>query len=308
MSERTADAPGALNWALLILLSLIWGTAFMNVRVALDGVSPMWVAAGRTVIAAAVLVVAGQFMGQGLGAIRSRRAWGFAVAFGVFAATLPFALLSWGQQHVPSAFAGVSMGTVPLLTLLLAALFTSEAGIGPRRIAGIGLGFLGLVALVGPGAFDGDGALVQWGRVACVTSAACYAVGNILGRVAPKMPPIALAAAAMTTASAVLVPLAVLTEGMPAIADFRSGGALMWVALGPTALAAFLQVRILQSAGPLFLSLVSYMVPMWSVVFGLAIMGEVLSVSIFVALGLILSGIALSQWRDLTRRFRRDAG
>ncbi len=302
---RTADAPGARNWILLISLSLIWGTAFMGVRIALDGIAPMWVAAGRTLIAGGCLMIAGQFVGQGLNAIPSRRAWGFAIAFGVFAAALPFSLLSWGQQHVPSAFAGVSMGTVPLLTLLLAAIFTSEAGIGPRRIVGIVLGFFGLMALVGPGAFGGDSSLVQWGRVACASSAACYAVSNIVGRLAPPMPPIALATAAMTTSGIILLPVALLTQGMPEIQTASAGLALLWVALGPTALAAFLQVLVLKSAGPLFLSLVSYMVPMWSVIFGIVLLSETLSLGVFVALGLILSGIAVAQSRQIGALFAR---
>ena len=302
---RTADAPGAQNWALLITLSLIWGTSFMSVRVALDGIGPMWVAAGRTLIAAVCLLIAGRFIGQGLSTLGSLRAWVYAAGFGIFAAALPFSLLSWGQQHVPSAFAGVSMGTVPLLTLLLAAFFTSETGIGPRRFAGIALGFCGLFALVGPGAFGGDSALVQWGRVACASSAICYAVSNILGRLAPPMPPIAMATVAMLVSTVVLLPIAALTEGAPRVDSQLSLLALLWVGLGPTALAGFLQLIVLQSAGPLFLSLVSYMVPMWSVLFGIAILSEQLSLGTFIALGLILSGIAVAQSRQIAAVFRR---
>ena len=106
--QRTADAPGALNWATLITLSVIWGTAFMSVRIALDGIGPMWVAAGRTLIAAACLLVAGQFVGQGLGRIPSRKAWVYAVAFGVFAASLPFTLLAWGRAGSSASRSGFS--------------------------------------------------------------------------------------------------------------------------------------------------------------------------------------------------------
>ena len=303
--HRTADAPGARNWLLLITLSLIWGTAFMSVRIALDGIGPMWVATGRILIAAACLLIAGSFVGQGLNTIPSRKAWGYAIGFGLFAAAFPFSLLAWGQQHVPSAFAGVSMGTVPLLTLLLAEVFTSETGIGPRRIIGITLGFFGLIALIGPGALGGESSLVQWGRIACASSAACYAISNILGRLAPPMPPIALATAAMLTSGLVITPIALISEGLPVVGSSTSGLALLWVALGPTALAAFLQVLVLKSAGPLFLSLVSYMVPMWSVLFGIALLSEQLSLGVFVALGLILGGIAVAQSRQIAALFKK---
>ena len=127
--------------------------------------------------------------------------------------------------------------------------------------------------------------MVQWGRVACASSAACYAVSNIGGRLAPPMPPIALATAAMTTAGLTMMPIALLTEGLPSVSNPG--------------------LRVLQSAGPLFLSLVSYMVPMWSVIFGIFLLSEQLSVGTFVALGLILSGIAVAQSRQIAQAFGR---
>ncbi len=302
MTPATQSAPGAANWALLLLLSVIWGTAFMGVEIALRGLSPMWVAAGRTGLAALILVVAGQALGQGLSAIPGRRGWLFAAALGVAAAAFPFTLLSWGQQHVPSAFAGVSMGTVPLLTLMLVMVFSPEEGVGPRRIIGVALGFLGLVILVGPGALEEGTDLAFWGRLACVVSAASYAAGNVLTRRAPPVPPISMAAAALTIATLILVPAALMIDGRPAHPGDGPGAALLWVAIGPTALAAFLQVRIIRSAGSLFMSQVSYLVPLWSVVFGIALLDEDLSPQLFVALALILAGIGFSQWSTMRRR------
>ncbi|MDU8943857.1 DMT family transporter [Ovoidimarina sediminis] len=302
MPQPSPATPGALNWALVLGLGVVWGTAFMGVEVALRAYPPFTVAAGRVLIGALVLLVVGPILGQGLTRIPSARGWLFACLVGIAAAAVPFSLLSWGQQHVPSAFAGVTMGAVPLLTLLLAMYFSREEGVGPRRIAGVSLGFLGLVILVGPGAFSGESPLVGWGRLACVLSACCYAVANILTRRAPRMPPIALATAALLTASLVLVPLALMIEGVPDIPRALPSAALVWVALGPTALAALVQVRIIQTAGALFMSQVSYMVPLWSVIFGILILGETLPKQLFIALGLIFTGIAFSQWSARRRR------
>ena len=298
----TPPAPSPRDWALLIGLSVIWGTAFMGVDLSLDGFSPLWVAAGRTLIAALALLIASQAMGQGLGRVTSPKAWGFVMALGIAAAALPFSLLSWGQQHVPSAFAGVSMGAVPLVTLLLAMAFSPEEGVGPRGIAGVALGFVGLIVLVGPGVFDAGSDNVALGRIACVLSALSYAAGNILTRRAPPVPPIAMATGAMSIAAMILVPTALIFEGPPELPDMSSSSALLWVALGPTALAAFLSVRIIQNVGSLFLSQVSYMVPLWSVIFGVTLLNETLRPELFIALALILSGIALGQWSALRRR------
>src|SRR6056297_1647516 len=138
-------APGALNWALILILGVIWGGAFMGMTVALEGVGPWWVAAGRVALAGVALLALGPLVGQPVWTVPSRRAWVFAGMIGLGAVALPFALLSWGLTQVPSAFAGVTMGAVPLLVLPLVALFSPEEGIGPRRIAGIALGFVGLI-------------------------------------------------------------------------------------------------------------------------------------------------------------------
>ena len=176
MTAPSPQNPGLFNWVLLLSLSVIWGAAFLSVSVALEGFGPITVAALRVAIAAVVLSLLAPLFGQSITTIPSRRAWGFVAAIGIGATALPFSLLAWGQQFVPSAFAGVTMGAVPLIVLPLVYLFSPEEGIGPRRIIGMGLGFIGLVLLIDPGAepdidnpnaFLGKLAFLGLGRVLC---------------------------------------------------------------------------------------------------------------------------------------------
>lgn len=306
MSTLSPQNPGALNWFLILLLGVIWGGAFMSVRLSLDGFGPWTVAAARTALGGALLWVIGSLMGQGLRTIPSPRAWAFSTVIGSGAIALPFAMLSWGQQFVPSAFAGVAMGAVPLLVLPLVAIFSREEGIGPRRIVGLILGFVGLAILLGPEALNPTGAAQEvWGRLACLASAACYAAGSVITRRAPAMPPLAFAASSLLIATLILVPIALVQEGLPATFPVSPSMALLYAALFPTALAAVIRVRVITTAGSLFMSLTSYMVPVWSVIFGVSLMGEALPKQLFVALALILTGIAISQSRALTALFAR---
>jgi drug/metabolite transporter (DMT)-like permease len=185
--------------------------------------------------------------------------------------------------------------------LPLVALFSPEEGIGPRRVAGVGLGFVGLALLLGEGALD-DGSLA--GRMACVAAAMCYAVGSVLTRRAPPMPPVALATGTLCTAAIVLIPLAFIMEGIPEAVAPGPAFALLYVALFPTAIAAVIRVRVIKTAGSLFMSLTSYMVPVWAVVFGIVLLGESLPPQLFYALALILLGIALSQSRAILGALR----
>ena len=301
LSTPSPTRPGLANWLLILSLGIIWGTAFMGTSLALEGISIWWVAAGRLALAAAILLPLGALMGQGLGMIRGARAWTFVTLIGVGSLALPLTLLAWGLTYVPSAFAGVAMGAVPLIVLPLVAIFSREEGIGPRRIIGVCLGFVGLVLLVGPGAFD-EGTFA--GRLACIGTAACYAIGSVLTRRAPKMPPVAFAGATLLMGALALVPLAWIIDGPPQVTQTSAAWALVYTALFPTGLAAIMRVRVITTAGSLFMSFTSYMVPIWAVLFGATIMGEALPPQLFWALGLILAGIGISQSRALLQQLR----
>lgn len=277
----------------------------MSVRLSLDGFGPLTVAAARTLIAAVSLALIGALMGQSITKLKGTQIWAFVVGTGVIGTAIPFVCLSWGQQFVPSAFAGVAMGAVPLMVLPLVAMFSPEEGIGPRRIAGMLLGFVGLALLIGPGAMASSGSeLETFGRIACLSAAGCYAAASVITRRSPKMPPIAFAAGTLCVAAVLLGPLALVVEGLPEHYPLSPSLALLYAALFPTALAAVIRVRVITTAGSLFMSLTSYQVPVWSVIFGITLMGESLPPQLFYALALILAGIGLSQWSNL-RRSRR---
>lgn len=299
------DTPGLRNWASILLLSVIWGGAFLTTKLALEGFGPWWVATGRVGMAAVAVTCIAALSGQGLHQIKGRRAWGFVVAVGLISAAGALALLAWGQQHVSSAFAGITMGAVPLMILPLAYVFSPEEGIGPRRIAGFLIGFLGLVVLVGPGAFVSSGAdLETLGRIACIGCGCFYAIGSIITRRSPTMPQLAFASATLCVGTAALLPIAFWMEGVPPSLNSTAGYALIYAAVIPTAIGAILRVNIIKTAGSVFMSLTSYMVPVWSVIFGMLILGEQITGTMVIGMLLILSGIGLSQSRALLRMSR----
>ncbi|EBA03878.1 hypothetical protein RB2150_05243 [Rhodobacterales bacterium HTCC2150] len=304
-TSATPQNPGLFNWFLICLLGVIWGAAFMSVRISLESFGPWTTAALRVTIAASVLALIGRALDQGPSKI-SASAWPYVFITGTIAVAGPLALLSWGQQYVISAFAGIAMGTVPLLTLPLVAIFSRDEGIGPRRIIGMIVGFIGLAVLIGPGALNSNGnPLEPFGQMACVLAACGYAIGSIVTRRAPRIPPLAFATGALLVATAILLPIAIWHEGLVNSWPRRSTIALMYVAIGPTALAAVIRVRVISTAGSMFMSLTSYMVPAWAALFGVFLMGETLTPNLIYALALILGGIAISQSRNFNKLFRR---
>ncbi len=267
---------------------------------ALEQYGPFTVAAGRIGIGAlALLAVVAVTRPRDL-AIRDPKILSFILLLGILNFALPFSLLAWGLQRVPSGFAGVAMGSSPIFVLLLAYLFIPDEQIGPRRIAGVILGFAGLLILILPGAsakLDGGGTVAA--RIACVAAALCYSVGAILIRRAPPVPPMVFTAGMLTAGTLVLTPLALLVEGMPEITSARATWAVLYAGILPTGLAFLLRVVLIRSAGPIFMSLVAYIVPLWAVLLGVILLDETLRPSTYIGAIIILSGVGLTQLRFL---------
>ncbi|PIE16561.1 MAG: EamA family transporter [Rhodobacterales bacterium] len=292
---------GLINWLRLGALGLIWGSSFMVVTLALDGYGPVTVAAGRILVGAVALLILLRFLDIPLPSLTQplgRKIWLAALGFGACSMALPFFLLSWGQQYVASGFAGVSMASVPLILLPMAHFLIPGEQLSIRKTLGFSVGFIGVVVLIGLDAFKSSGlGMEPWARLACFGAAACYATGGIITKRAPSTNPISFAATATLLAAMIIVPIALIQEGVPDIKADTAFWATLYLGVVPTAVANLLLVAVIHSAGPSFLSLVNYQLPVWSVLFGTLFLHEQLPTRLFIALALILLGLAIVQSR-----------
>lgn len=299
----------AINWLRILVLGVIWGASFMAVSVALQGIGPISVAAGRITLAAIILLSLTRLKGLKVPAItgdNGLKIWAAALGFASCSMAIPFFLLSWGQQYVSSGFAGVTMAAVPLLILPLAHFLVPGDQLTLPKGVGFGIGFIGVLTLIGPGAFKSIGTdLEPLAKLACLGASAGYAIGSIITRLAPKVDPIAFAAGATTLAAVMILPVALIVEGLPNNLSASAIWAIIFLGVFPTAAANLLLVAVIRSAGPSFLSLVNYQVPVWSVIFGTLFLNEALPSGTITALALILAGVGLSQITALRRVFRR---
>ncbi|WP_282181428.1 DMT family transporter [Aliiroseovarius marinus] len=293
------DNPTTRDWAGVIALGLIWGGTFMVVAIALEGYGPVTVATARTTLGAVALL--GLVMATGRSMPKwDATLWWIISIVGILSTALPFVLLSWGQQYVPSAFAGLSMASIPLMVLPLAHFFSDEP-LNMRKFIGVTLGFCGALVLIGPGLTQLGQGTEPLAQLACIGAALCYSIASILTRRCPPIDPLVLAALTLVVGSVVLFPIMLVTEGWPAWEGTRSGLAIVALGLLPTALATLLRVAIIISAGSVFMTLVNYQVPAWSMVFGAWILSEALPLRFFAALALIMAGLAISQWYSLRK-------
>ena len=291
--------PTVANWLSIAVLGLIWGATFMVVAIALEGYGPLTVACARTTLGAAALLMLMRILKRPLPVFTPimRR---YLIAIGLLNTALPFALLSWGQQYVPSAFAGISMAALPLFVLPLAHFLTDEK-MSIRNTLGVMVGFTGAIVLISPAILRIGTGLEPLGQLACIAASISYAISSIMTRRCPPIDPITMAALLLTVGSIALIPAMLFFEGIPTISDLRPTIAILVLGFIPTALAALIRVATIRSAGAIFMTLVNYQVPLWSMVFGVLILNEVLPLRFFAALGLILIGLVISQWVGLKK-------
>jgi drug/metabolite transporter (DMT)-like permease len=285
--------------ALLLTLVVLWGTAFMFIRIAVGEIGPLALTAGRLAVAA--LVLNGWLWLSGERYPRDLARWSRFLLLAIVGSALPFTAISWGQQVVSSGTAGLLMGVIPLLTLVLAHHYAPGERMRANQLIGFVTGFTGIAVLTGPDALRGlgGGSEIVMRQAAILLGALCYAVNAILIRRLPSTPPLVSSAAVISLAAAMMLPL-----GFREAADYvdASRGAIasvVWLGAAGTALATWVVYRLILRAGATFASLMNYLIPCVALISGAALLGETVESRALFALFLILAGIALSQLHAL---------
>lgn len=301
------SAPRPLShWLLLLALVAMWGTSFLANKIAVGALPPLAVVATRLSIAAIVL--------YGFLALRrrwrfgSRRLWTSFVIMALIGNCLPFLLIAWGQQRIDSGLAGILMAVMPLMTIVLAHWFVPGEPLTRRRLGGFLLGFTGMIVLVGPEAIlppPGGGTLLA--ELAVLGGALCYAVNAIIARQRPASDAIEAAAGVSIAATLMLAPMALtLDVPLPFRLSIEAAMAVAFLGLIATALATVVYFRIIAVAGPSFLSLINYLIPLWALAAGVIALGERPHPRALIALALVLAGIALAESRRRPAASRLD--
>jgi drug/metabolite transporter (DMT)-like permease len=298
-----ARADSVSNWAILLVLVVIWGSTFAGIRIGVETINPAWLVTGRLLGGSAFL---GLWIGGSRLVNRPARADGRApvslkallwFAFiGIVATGLPFILYANAAKTTGSAVMAICNGATPFATAIFSHVFVGDRLTG-RRIIGVLLGFAGLVVLVLPEFREGaSGSL--FGIILAVIGAWLYAVGNVGTRMAPRVEPAVSSFIIVTAAGLATLVLALLTAPFPVSPSPASLIAMLSLALMPTAVAMFLYVWLIQRAGPMFVSFTTYMSPLWATGVGVLMLGEPLQWSMVGALALILIGVAVANWRS----------
>lgn len=285
-------------WPSILLLASMWGASYLFIKLAVDDMPPAAMTEIRVLVAGLLLFAYLSLrIGTGRAVTELRAAWKPCLVLGVINAALPMGLVAWGETHVDSSIAGIAQSTVPIFTFLLAARFLPHEPVGALRVAGVALGFVGVSVLAG---FEGDaGFWAIAGTLAVVLSSLSYASGGVYGQL--QVHDIAgpvLAAGNMLAAALVLLPLAIADPPTQAPGAAAVAG-LAGLILIPTFAGQLLLFRILRLHGSRKLSIVTYLMPIFAVVYGAVLLDEAVTGAMLAGFALIVVGAALASGQRL---------
>jgi drug/metabolite transporter (DMT)-like permease len=278
----------AADYARLALLAAIWGGAFPFMRVAAPEFGPAWTAELRVLLGGLALLAWFRLTGYDAGLRRNARAY---LRIGAIGIALPFVLYSFAAMHAPASLLAMLNATAPMFGLAWSASFGDER-LTLRRLAGLGLGLAGVGLVAAPSGPSAD-PLFGWAVAAALGACCAYgAVGVLMKRWSEGAAPRAMAAGNQLAAALVLAPLLPLLPP-PAVPSTLAIGNLLALALLASAVAFPLYFRLIADVGAMRALTVTYLIPLFGVLWGWLFLGESLPASALAGGALILAGTAL---------------
>lgn len=279
-------------WAMLILLSMLWGGSFFFVGVVVTELAPLTIVTLRVAIAAMTLWAIALMIG--LRPPKTLRVWLAFLGMGLLNNVIPFALIVWGQTQIASGLASMLNAATPIFTVVVAGILLADERITPLKLAGVAVGFLGVAVMIGLPALSGNGNLVA--QLAIIAAALSYAFAGVYGRrfKAMGINPIITAAGQVTASTLILIPITLFVDGGLDVAgvSLNSWTAMIGLAVLSTAIAYVLYFKILELAGATNVLLVTLLVPVSAILLGSLFLNESLEAIHFVGILLIALGLS----------------
>ena len=283
--------------ARLLVLAGLWGGSFVFIRVTVPALGPLWLAWSRVALAFAALFAVA-ILQRGVPSLRER--WRDYLVVGTVNSALPFALYAFAEQYVSASIAAILNATSPFFGALIAALWLKEA-LSFRQLAGMGLGVAGVVWVVGWHAGPASGP-VPIAVAACLGAALCYGIGGVYTKVRMSGVPSATIALYSQLGAAIVLAPAALTGPPRAAPGLVVAVNVLALALASTAYAYRLYFRLIANVGPTRALTVTFLIPLFGVLWGVALLGERLTADMALGGALILAGTWIATRRAPSRR------
>ena len=293
---KQINQPSIVSYILLFSLAIIWGVNFLFIKIAVTDVGPITNVFCRQLMASVILYICMRLTGNRI--ILTRTYLVFYVSIGALGSAIPFYLISDAERIIDAGIAGVLMSPMPLITLALSALILKDQNINLIKVLSFILAALGLVVLFGfenLSKLGGSNRVEFFSQIFVLLAAICYGVNSIVSKLVPKINFISLATGTTIASTIIFSPFAFVYE--PFWLESFTGPSLTAIViqgLFATAIANLLFFKIIELQGPVFLSLINFMIPLIAYFSGVLFLNEIIRVNVLVSLAMILFALYLN--------------
>ena len=292
------------NFILLLILSSIWGSSFLAIKIAVKTINPISIASFRLIIGTIVLAFFFYFSNNKLNFSKKILFYIFLTA--LLGNLIPFILISWSEIYISSSLAGLLLSTAPLFALILSHFFTIDDKFNTTKLLGILIGLIGVILLIGYEnileLFSGN-IYMLLPKLAVIVAALGYVISSIIAYSLKELNPLNLTFITIFIASIISLPFMFYYESkFFSYPSTESIIAVIYLGIMPTAVAYLLRFYIISKAGPVFLSYVAYLIPIFSIFWGYTILNEKIILDYIFALFFILLGIYIGQIKSNVKK------
>jgi drug/metabolite transporter (DMT)-like permease len=275
---------------LLVVLATLWGASYTFIKVGVETVPPVTLIAGRTLIAAALLLTIIRW--RGLLLPRDAVTWRRFLIQACLNSAIPFTLIAWGERWVDAGLATVLNSTAPIFTFLLTITVTQHEPVTARKLLGVVFGIVGVGLIVGVEALSGLGQQLL-APIAIVAATICYAGAAIFGKTFKELDPMLPAAGSLICGAAILCPVSLVIDQPWTLTPSRESIlALIGLSVFSTALALVIYFRLVQTLGSVGVTSQAYLRVPIGVAIGMVFLGETLTLAAWIGVACVVVGVA----------------
>tara|TARA_B100001057_G_scaffold428033_1_gene453173 strand:+ start:241 stop:1158 length:918 start_codon:yes stop_codon:yes gene_type:complete len=291
------------NLILLIILAAIWGSSFFVIKICLSSFTPTSIASLRLIIASIFLIIL--FYSYNKHPKLNLDLVIILSFIGITGNFLPFFLISWAEQYIPSSTAGLLMSVGPLITLLMSHILTSDDKFTWIKFFSIIIGFVGIIFILDISKlnFQNENYISTVAKIFVIIAAFGYMISNIAAyNKLKKLSPISITTFA--TLFGAIISLPFLTYD---IVNYESKInivaliSIVYLGIFPTAIAFYMRYHIVKQSGPVFLSYVAYLIPAFALIMGLIFLSEQIMFSSVIGIILVFVGLFVGQKKSMSK-------
>ena len=276
------------DYFLLTILSLIWASAFFNIKIATESFGPITIAFLRVFFGSIPVLILCFYKKITIEAFS--KDWYWFMLIGLINLVIPFFLIAYGVKSVQSNLAAILMSTTPLSSTILGHFYTKNEKFNFVKTIGILIGFAGIIYLFSDNILINENNFLS--AILILLGSTCYVVGGVLTLKISKKRNENVTGSILIWATLILLPLTCIIE-LPSqiIPSFNSSVSVIYLGIVPTGLAWLLRFRILKKNGLIFQSQVSYLIPIFGIILGYLFLKELITYKVLISLIAVVIGI-----------------